>query len=127
MTDERENIKPVRGERENRKSVQNEPTKRKRGTEQHECGNEVKNEKPVHNIRAMEILGKGRKLETKKSWASLGVGDNVVESAADESCWPKDVGGAFKTKPSVKNILLRTASGGEMSQEITFLSGEETT
>ena len=50
----------------------------------------------------------------RKKWASLGVGDIVVDSAADESCWPKDLGGAFKTKPSTKNILLRTANGGEM-------------
>ena len=37
--------------------------------------------------------------------------------------------GAFETKPSTKNILLRTANGCEMGhygeKEITFRSGEE--
>ena len=32
-------------------------------------GDEMKNKKPVYNVRAVENLGKGRKLETKKSWA----------------------------------------------------------
>ena len=53
----------------------------------------------------------------------------MVDSAADESCWPKDFGGAFETKPSAKNILLKTANGGEMGhygeKEITFVNGEE--
>ena len=38
----------------------------------------------------------------KKSWASLGKGDIVVDSAADESCWPQGQGDAFSTKPSKK-------------------------
>jgi len=61
-------------------------------------------------------------------WASLGVGDIVVDSAADESCWPKDLGGAFETKPSKRNIRLLTANGGEMKhygeKEVTFKNGE---
>ena len=62
----------------------------------------------------------------KKSWASLGVGDIVVDSAADESCWPQGQGDAFSTKPSKKKILLKTANGGEMGhhgqEEDTFQS-----
>jgi len=57
-------------------------------------------------------------------WADLGVGDITVDSAADESCWPKDLGGAFPTKPSKKNIVLKTANGGEMGhygeKDVTF-------
>ena len=36
----------------------------------------------------------------KKSWESLGVGDILVDPAADESCWPQGQGDAFSTKPS---------------------------
>ena len=70
----------------------------------------------------------GKPKPKEKKWASLGVGDIVVDSAADESCWPKDQGGAFETRPSTKNIVLRTANGGEMGhygeKEITIRSGE---
>ena len=51
-----------------------------------------------------------------KSWASRGVGDIVVDSTADEACWPQrqdDV----RTKPSKKKrrkSFLKTANGGEM-------------
>ena len=31
----------------------------------------------------------------KGQWVSLGVGDITVDSAADESCWPGDIGEAF--------------------------------
>ena len=83
----------------------------------------VKEPREEVKIRAVEDKS------TKKSvsWASLGLGEIAVDSAADESCWPKDLGGAFETKPSTKNILLRTANGGEMGhygeKEITFRSG----
>jgi hypothetical protein len=83
----------------------------------------IKKPREVMEIRAVE------KEPVKKptKWASLGVGEIAVDSAADESCWPKDLGGAFETKPSTKNILLRTANGGEMGhygeKEITFRSG----
>ena len=49
-----------------------------------------------------------------KKRARLGVGDIVVHSAADESCWPKGQGDAFSTKASKKNITMKTANGGEM-------------
>ena len=62
-------------------------------------------------------------------WADLGIGDITVDSAADESCWPKDLGGAFEMKPSSRNILLRTANGGEMGhygeKDITFRDGPQ--
>ena len=45
----------------------------------------------------------------KKSWARLGVGEMVADSAADEPCWPKGQGDAFSTKPSKKNIVLKIA------------------
>ena len=57
-------------------------------------------------------------------WVSLGVGDITVDSAADESCWPEDVGGAFDLKPSKMNIKLIAANGQAMrhsgEKEITF-------
>ena len=51
----------------------------------------------------------------KGYWSDMGVGRITVDSAAEESCWPKDVGGAFETKPSKKNIKLRTANGADMN------------
>ena len=57
-------------------------------------------------------------------WADLGKGDITVDSAADESCWPKGQGDAFKTRPSKKRIILKTANGGEMGhygeKDVTF-------
>ena len=50
----------------------------------------------------------------KKNWTRLGVGEIVVDSAADESCWPKGQDDAFSNKPSKKNIILKTANVGEM-------------
>ena len=64
----------------------------------------------------------------KKSWASLGVGEIVVDSAADESCWPVGQGDAFETLPVRKNIILKTANGGEMKhygeKKIMFAGSE---
>ena len=65
----------------------------------------------------------------QKTWASLGTGEIIVDSAADESCWPKDLGGAFETRPSTRNIQLRTANGGVMNhygeKSVTFCSGND--
>lgn len=47
-------------------------------------------------------------------WCDLGKGDLVVDSAADESCWPVGHGDAFPTKPSSRKMRLRTANGEEM-------------
>ena len=85
-------------------------------------------EEEVCHIQAVDHtvgdVGTTAKAESKKGWASLGVGEIVVDSAADESCWPKDQGGAFETKPSRKNIILKTANGAEMGhygeKEVTF-------
>jgi hypothetical protein len=44
----------------------------------------------------------------------LGKGDIIVDSAADESCWPAGQGDAFPTRPAKKELKLRTANGGEM-------------
>ena len=50
----------------------------------------------------------------EKDWASLGVGDIIVDSAADESCWPVGQGDAYPTKESRRKMLLRIANGGDM-------------
>ena len=55
-----------------------------------------------------------KKCQTDDEWLNLGIGEIVVDSAADESCWPIGVGDAFPTRPSKRNILLKTANGGEM-------------
>ena len=54
-----------------------------------------------------EIQGQGR-------WVSLGKGEVTVDSAADESCWPENMGGAFEVRRSKRNIRLMTANGAEM-------------
>ena len=70
----------------------------------------------VHHVRAVS---------KKDEWLNLGVGDIVIDSAADESCWPVGQGDAFATKPSRKRIDLRTANGGQMEhcgqKEVTFM------
>ena len=57
------------------------------------------------------------------------MGDIVVDSAADESCWPQGPGDAFSTMPSKKKGILKIANGGEMShygeKEVTFQSGAQ--
>lgn len=61
---------------------------------------------------------------TDGTYVSLGIGEVTVDSAADESCWPEDVGGAFELKPSKHNIKLVAANGTVMrhagEKEITF-------
>jgi hypothetical protein len=47
-------------------------------------------------------------------WASLGKGDIIVDSAADESCWPVGQGDAYPTKEASRKMVLRTANGGDM-------------
>ena len=56
-----------------------------------------------------------KKKGIKKEWASLGVGDIVVDTAADESCWPQGQGDAYEVRPSKRRILLRAANGTEMA------------
>ena len=66
---------------------------------------------------------------TRKVGHALELVEIVVDSAADESCWPKGQGDAFSTKPSKKNIILKTANGGEMGhygeKEVTFRTGTD--
>ena len=49
-----------------------------------------------------------------KDWTSLGKGDIIVDSAADESCWPVGQGDAYPTKEASRKMVLRTANGGDM-------------
>ena len=93
---------------------------------------EDEDDEETRHVRAVDIwvceAGANWKAD-KKSWARLGVGEIVVDSAADESCWPKGQGDAFSTKPSKKNIVLKTANGGEMGhygeKEVTFRTGTD--
>ena len=55
-----------------------------------------------------------RAIEAGSEWASLGMGDIAVDSAADESCWPSGQGDAYPTKPSTRKMVLKTANGGDM-------------
>ena len=48
----------------------------------------------------------------EEDWASLGVGDIIVDSAADEPCLLVGQGDAFSTKESQRKMLLRIANGG---------------
>ena len=49
-----------------------------------------------------------------KDWTSLGKGDIIVDSAADESCWPVGQGDAYPIKEASRKMVLRTANGGDM-------------
>ena len=64
----------------------------------------------------------------KGAWVSLGLGEITVDSAADDSCWPQDLGGAFELRPSKRNIRLLTASGADMKhfgeKDVTFRDAE---
>ena len=51
----------------------------------------------------------------KDEMMDLGVGDIVVDSAADESCWPVGHGDAFPARKSTRTLRLRTANGAEMT------------
>ena len=64
----------------------------------------------------------------KGEWCSLGVGDIIIDSAADESCWPVGQGDAFPTRASSKNLVFKTANGGDMThygqKEVLFKYGD---
>ena len=59
-----------------------------------------------------------------RSEVHYGRGDIIVDSAADESCWPVGQGDAFPTVASSRDLKLRTANGGEMrhygEKQVTF-------
>ena len=69
----------------------------------------------------VQMVGENNK---KGEWVSLGVGDIIIDSAADESCWPVGQGDAFPTLPSNRKMVLKTANGGDMEhygqKEILF-------
>jgi hypothetical protein len=44
----------------------------------------------------------------------LGKGDIIVDSAADESCWPAGHGHALPAEPVGRGLKFRAATGGEM-------------
>ena len=64
----------------------------------------------------------------RKNWMDLGIGEIIVDSAADESCWPQGQGDAFPTKPSRRKLILKTAIGGDMKhygkKEVRFKTAE---
>ena len=60
----------------------------------------------VTDTENLRVAGTG-----EDDWFGLSVGGIGVDSAADESCWPKGAGDAFPAKPSRKSILLRTTNG----------------
>ena len=84
-------------------------------------------EKGVTEYHVRTVVKGANEAKPKKRWAALGVGDIVVDSAADESCWPKGQGDAFPTKPSKRNLVLKTANGGTMGhygeKDIAFQNG----
>ena len=53
-------------------------------------------------------------VDRSETMVSLGVGDIIVDSAADESCWPVGLGDAYPTKTSSRAMRLKTANGGDM-------------
>ena len=54
-----------------------------------------------------------KKCQTDDEWLNLGIGEIVVDSAADESCWPIGVGDAFPTRPSKRNTRKRKKRSAE--------------
>ena len=69
----------------------------------------------------VQVVGENNK---KGELVSLGVGDIIIDSAADESCWPVEQGDAFPTLSSNRKMVLKTANGGDMEhygqKEILF-------
>ena len=74
--------------------------------------------------RTYHVMAVQEEKKKKEEWLDLGMGEITVDSAAEESCWPKDLGGAFETVPSKRNLVLKTANGGEMKhygeKQVTF-------
>ena len=67
-------------------------------------------QEPEHNSPS-NISHKQNTDKTKKNeWADLGVWEIVVDSAADESCWPVGQGDAYPTIASKRKLLLKTAN-----------------
>ena len=70
----------------------------------------------------------GQVVQQQGEWVHLGFGEITVDSAADESCWPMDEGGAFEVRSSKRNILLKAANGHAMQhvgeKDVTFKDKE---
>jgi hypothetical protein len=72
------------------------------------CHETIKYPQDMGEVKYVMAVEKGT------NWASLGMGDIVVDSAADESCWPVGQGDAYPTMPSKRSMILKTANGGDM-------------
>lgn len=75
------------------------------------------------HIRAVAGVSQAKKTE----WCSLGRGAIIIDSVADESCWPVGQWDASPTKPSSRRMRLQIANGGDMmhygQKNILFQSG----
>ena len=78
------------------------------------CGCEETKDKKAMNERICEKVFFVNAVSQDGEWASLGKGDIIVDSAADESCWPVGQGDAYPTKAASRKMVLRTANGGDM-------------
>jgi hypothetical protein len=80
--------------------------------------------KPKRDKCRQEIMNIRKVGSSDDQWSYLGTGDIVVDSAADESCWPVGRGEAFPTVKSDRKLILRTANGADMThygqKAITF-------
>ena len=89
----------------------------------HGCCNPKGKTRPQKR-RTYHVMAVQEEKKKKDEWLDLGMGEITVDSAAEESCWPKDLGGAFETVPSKRNLVLKTANGGEMKhygeKQVTF-------
>jgi hypothetical protein len=94
--------------------------------EVHGCRN-LKSESRPKSKRVYHVMAVHED-KKKDEWLDLGVGEITVDSAAEESCWPKELGGAFETRPSKRTLVLKTANGGEMQhygeKQVTFRGPE---
>jgi hypothetical protein len=67
----------------------------------------VKLRDEVHHVQA---------IQKEYKMLNLRKGGIIVDSAADESCWPVGHGDTFPTKSASRELKLRTANGGEMKR-----------
>ena len=90
----------------------------------HGCRDPKGAKRPQKQRRTYHVMSVQEEKKKKDEWLDLGMGEITVDSAAEESCWPKDLGGAFETQPTKRNLVLKTANGGEMKhygeKQVTF-------
>ncbi len=94
---------PANNARVSATTVEN-PTKCKAPPGLGEVTKEKSLAKEVYEIRTIQDERGEKEDNINQVWADLGIGEITVDSVADESCWPKDFGGAFATRPSKKNV-----------------------